>query len=64
MGSPGSPDEKPLNCKNGKKGERRILGLSVGMFWGIVVLLCVSLAGGIGGGVGAGLASQESACSR
>lgn len=38
---------------------RRIFGLSVGTFWGVIVLLCVILAGGIGGGVGAGLASKK-----
>jgi hypothetical protein len=45
-------------------GKKQILGLSVGTFWGIVVLLCVVVAGGIGGGVGAGLASRKSACAR
>lgn len=42
----------------------KILGLSVGVFWGIVVLLCVLIAGGVGGGVGAGLASRKNTCSR
>ena len=47
-----------------KNGRRTILGLSVLVFWGLVVLLVVLLAGGIGGGVGAGLASRKSTCSR
>ena len=43
---------------------RTILGLSVGIFWAIVVLLCVIFAGGIGGGVGAGLAAMKNKCPR
>jgi hypothetical protein len=53
----------------GENGQRKrtaktILGLSAGAFWGIVVLLCVLIAGGVGGGVGAGLANRKSICSR
>lgn len=43
--------------------ERKILGLTVGVFWAVVVLLCVLVAGGVGGGLGAGLASRKSTCS-
>ena len=42
--------------------KRKILGLSVGVFWAVVVVLFLVLAGGIGGGVGAGLASQKKTC--
>jgi hypothetical protein len=48
-----------------QRTERKtILGLSVLVFWGLVVLLVVLLAGGIGGGVGAGLASRKASCSK
>jgi hypothetical protein len=40
--------------------KRRVLGLSVPVFWGIVILLVLVLAGGIGGGVAGGLATQKS----
>lgn len=54
----------PSYIATGRSERKTILGLSVLVFWGIVVLLVVLLAGGIGGGVGAGLASRKSACSR
>lgn len=44
--------------------KRKILGLSVGVFWGMIVLLAVLLGGGIGGGIGAGLALKKSTCLR
>ncbi|TDZ68113.1 hypothetical protein CTRI78_v002392 [Colletotrichum trifolii] len=40
--------------------KRRILGLTVPVFWGIVVSLVVILAAGIAGGVAGGLAAQKS----
>jgi hypothetical protein len=43
---------------------RSICGLSSGVFWGIIVLLRVLIAGGIGGEVGAGLAKGKDTCSR
>jgi hypothetical protein len=47
-----------------ERNERRtILGLSILVFWSLVVLLVVILAAGIGGGVGAGLAVRKSTCS-
>lgn len=39
--------------------QKKIFGLSVGAFWGVVVLLALLVGGGVGGGVGAGLASQK-----
>jgi len=46
----------------GTGATRRILGLSVGVFWALVVLLFCIIAAGVGGGVGAGLASRKSSC--
>lgn len=48
----------------GERGRRTILGLSVLVFWSLVVLLFVILAAGIGGGVGAGLAARKTTCAR
>jgi len=42
--------------------KRKILGLRVGIFWGVVFTLVLLLVGGIGSGVGIGLASQKAAC--
>ncbi len=50
--SPSEPGEKPQE-------KREILGLSVKVFWGIIILLVVILAAGIGGGLGA-MAAQRS----
>ncbi|KAL2882867.1 hypothetical protein SGCOL_001557 [Colletotrichum sp. CLE4] len=38
---------------------RRVLGLTVPVFWGLVIALVVILAGGIAGGVAGGLAAQK-----
>ncbi|KAK8039892.1 hypothetical protein PG993_008303 [Apiospora rasikravindrae] len=38
---------------------RRILGLTVPVFWTLLVVLVVVLAGAIGGGIGGGLAAQS-----
>ncbi|OBR10348.1 hypothetical protein CH63R_06040 [Colletotrichum higginsianum IMI 349063] len=43
-----------------QSGRRRILGLTVPVFWGIVIALVLVLAGGIAGGVAGGLAAQKS----
>ena len=43
---------------------QKILGLSVGTFWGVILVLCLIVAGGVGGGVGAGLAMRKNTCSR
>lgn len=55
-----------LNARESSRHERdqarRILGLTVGTFWGMVVLLCTIMAGGIGAGVGVGLASRKNNC--
>lgn len=40
--------------------KRRILGLTVPVFWGIVIALVLVLAAAIGGGVGGGLSAQNS----
>lgn len=42
---------------------RRILGLSVPVFWALIVTLVVVLAAGIGGGVGGGLSAQRKSAS-
>ncbi|EXF78929.1 hypothetical protein CFIO01_09940 [Colletotrichum fioriniae PJ7] len=38
---------------------RRVLGLTVPVFWGLVIALVVIVAGGIAGGVAGGLAAQK-----
>ncbi|KAI2619615.1 hypothetical protein GGR54DRAFT_120408 [Hypoxylon sp. NC1633] len=42
---------------------RRILGLTVPMFWLVILLIIVILAAGIGGGVGGGLKAQQQSVS-
>ncbi|KAK8039895.1 hypothetical protein PG993_008306 [Apiospora rasikravindrae] len=37
---------------------RRVLGLRVPVFWGVLIALILLVAGGIGGGIGGGLATQ------
>ncbi|KAK8129352.1 hypothetical protein PG999_001732 [Apiospora kogelbergensis] len=39
--------------------KRKILGLSVPVFWCLLIALILVLAGGIGGGIGGGLAAQQ-----
>ena len=41
------------------QGPRRILGLSVGIFWAIIALIVVVLAGAIGAGVGVGISHKK-----
>jgi len=63
VGGPGALEEGRETGQTGsddKKGRRRILGLSVPIFWTVVVLLAVLLAGAIGGGIGGGLATRNS----
>jgi hypothetical protein len=38
---------------------RRVLGLSIGMFWLVVAVIVLVFACGIGGGVAGGLAAQK-----
>lgn len=38
---------------------RRVLGLTVPVFWGLVIALVIILAGGVAGGVAGGLAAQK-----
>jgi hypothetical protein len=42
---------------------RTVLGLSVPVFWALIVTLFVVLAAGIGGGVGGGLSAQHKSAS-
>ncbi|KAL7621388.1 hypothetical protein AAE478_008710 [Parahypoxylon ruwenzoriense] len=43
-----------------KEGERRrILGLTIPIFWLVIVIVVIILAAGIGGGIGGGLAQQQ-----
>lgn len=37
----------------------KILGLTVRVFWGVVIVLVIAIAAGIGAGVGIGLSSQK-----
>ncbi|XXH02749.1 hypothetical protein Hte_009134 [Hypoxylon texense] len=43
-----------------KEERRRILGLTVPIFWTVVVIIVVVLAAAIGGGIGGGLKAQQS----
>jgi hypothetical protein len=43
-------------------GQMKIAGLSVGVFWAVLVALSVILATGIGVGVGVGLGAQKTGC--
>lgn len=45
--------------QNLDNSSRRVLGLSIGMFWLVIAVIVVVLAGGIGGGVAGGLAAQK-----
>lgn len=51
------------NWADPRKDKRKILGLNVALFWPLVVLLVLILAGAIGGGVYAGLNTQKSSSS-
>ncbi|KAI8632853.1 hypothetical protein F5Y19DRAFT_472028 [Xylariaceae sp. FL1651] len=47
-----------------KKDRRRILGLTIPIFWTLIVVLVVILAAAIGGGVGGGLSAQQKSSSK
>lgn len=51
------PPPQPNNTATGK---RRILGLTVPVFWGLVTALVIVLAAGVAGGVAGGLSAQQS----
>lgn len=58
--SRGWTDAPILATEDRKDGEkRRILGLTVPLFWLILVIIAIILAGGIGGGIGGGLKAQQ-----
>ncbi|KAI1378994.1 hypothetical protein F4677DRAFT_355128 [Hypoxylon crocopeplum] len=44
---------------NKEEKQRRILGLTVPLFWALIVIIVVILAGAIGGGIGGGLKAQQ-----
>lgn len=48
--APGAPPQEE---------KRRVLGLTVPMFWTVVVIIAVVLAAAIGGGIGGGLKAQQ-----
>ncbi|GAP92116.1 putative membrane protein insertase [Rosellinia necatrix] len=58
---PGGNQQTPAQIESqaATDGKRRILGLSVPVFWALIVTLFVILAAGIGGGVGGGLSAQQ-----
>jgi len=47
--------------KGSQADPKKVLGLKVPVFWGVVIALVIILAAGIGGGVGAGLAASNKA---
>ncbi|KAH8165257.1 hypothetical protein CIB48_g2986 [Xylaria polymorpha] len=57
--TPSQPEEDQP-AKNAKPS---ILGLSIPVFWGLIVTLFIVLAAGIGGGVGGGLSAQRKSTS-
>ncbi|KAI0965411.1 hypothetical protein F4678DRAFT_335705 [Xylaria arbuscula] len=52
-------DQQNLESQATNNSKQRILGLSVPVFWVLIVTLIVVLAAGIGGGVGGGLSAQQ-----
>lgn len=60
IGSDGNQPTLPqIESQTTKASKRTILGLSVPLFWAVVVLFVILIAGGIGGGVGGGLSAQR-----
>lgn len=57
-----SLEQKRSSWQSSTGGQTKIAGLSVGIFWAVLVALCVILASGIGAGVGVGLAAQKTDC--
>ncbi|KAK5631476.1 hypothetical protein RRF57_007190 [Xylaria bambusicola] len=57
------PTLPQIESQTAKVSKTTILGLSVPVFWVVVVVLVILLAGGIGGGVGGGLSAQRKAIS-
>ena len=56
------PNPNSTDYMLGSHGEfqrRRVLGLSLGMFWLVIVVLALIIAGAIGGGVAGGLSAQK-----
>ncbi|KAI1368191.1 hypothetical protein F5Y08DRAFT_10702 [Xylaria arbuscula] len=53
-----------IESQTTKGPKRSILGLSIPVFWAVIVLLVILIAGGIGGGVGGGLSAQRKATSQ
>jgi hypothetical protein len=56
------PLEQKSSWHSSTGAPMKIAGLSVGVFWAVLVALSVILASGIGVGVGVGLASQKTDC--
>lgn len=48
-----------VESQNEKGVQRKVLGLSVPIFWTLIVVLVIVLAAAIGGGVGGGLSAQQ-----
>ncbi|KAI0512929.1 hypothetical protein F5B22DRAFT_290042 [Xylaria bambusicola] len=57
------PTLPQIESQTAKGSKRTILGLSVPVFWAVVVVLVILLAGAIGGGVGGGLSAQRKSVS-
>ncbi|KAF6818139.1 hypothetical protein CSOJ01_02020 [Colletotrichum sojae] len=53
------PPPQP-NSNNAVPAKRRILGLTVPVFWGLITALVIILAAGVAGGVAGGLSAQQS----
>jgi hypothetical protein len=57
---PSGAQQQKMHAECEKSQKKRILGLTVPVFWIVVVVFVVILAGGIGGGVAGGLLAQKS----
>ncbi|KAI0592705.1 hypothetical protein F4775DRAFT_102970 [Biscogniauxia sp. FL1348] len=53
------PPSTGQEAKNAADSRRRILGLTVPVFWALVIAAVIILAAGIGGGIGGGLVAQQ-----
>ncbi|KAK8134822.1 hypothetical protein PG984_006834 [Apiospora sp. TS-2023a] len=54
-------EEKQVHIPTTEEDRRRILGLTVPVFWSLIIALALIMAGAIGGGLGGGLSARRGA---
>ncbi|KAI0098148.1 hypothetical protein GGR51DRAFT_436068 [Nemania sp. FL0031] len=59
-----TPNQTEAQTAGSSHKGRRILGLSIPVFWAVIITLVVVLAAAIGGGVGGGLSAQRKSTSQ